>query len=85
MKQCKRAWLLTLFSLLYLGCIDPVAPEFQFVDELLIIEGQASSTPGASSVVINRTSSEFGIYRNIFPPDAQVTFENLDSGEVVNL
>jgi len=85
MKQCKRAWLLILFSLLYLGCIDPVAPEFQFVDELLIIEGQASSTPGASSVVINRTSSEFGIYRNIFQPDAQVTFENLDSGEVVNL
>jgi hypothetical protein len=36
-------------------------------------------------VVINRTSSEFGIYRNIFEQGAQVRFENLDSGQIVNL
>jgi len=85
MKRFKRAFQYFIFPLLYLGCIDPVTPEFEFVDELLIIEGLASSTPGSSSVVINRTSSEFGIYRNLFQEGAQVTFENVDSGQIVNL
>lgn len=76
----------TLYGLLLsVSCIDPVPPEFQFIDELIIIEGFASSAPSASSVVINRTSAEFGIYRNLFQEGAQVTFENLDSGEIVDL
>jgi hypothetical protein len=81
-----KLFIVAYFGLLFsVSCIDPVPPEFQFIDELIIIEGFASSTPGASSVIINRTSSEFGIYRNLFQEGAQVTFENIDSGEVVNL
>ncbi|UWX55197.1 DUF4249 domain-containing protein [Maribacter litopenaei] len=71
--------------LLFLGCIDPVAPEYEYVDGLMIIEGLASSEPGTSYVNINRTSSEFGIYRNIFELGAQVRFINLESGEEVIL
>ncbi len=77
---------LSLFlCIMQLSCIDPVAPEFQFVDDLTIIEGQASSTVGSSFINIQRTSNEFGIYRNIFQEGAIVTFDNLDSGESVTL
>ncbi|TLP77570.1 DUF4249 domain-containing protein [Maribacter sp. ACAM166] len=77
---------LSLFlCIMQLGCIDPVAPEFQFEDDLTIIEGQASSTVGSSFINIQRTSNEFGIYRNIFQEGAIVTFDNLDSGESVTL
>lgn len=68
-----------------LSCIDPVAPEFQFEEGLIIIEGQASSTIGSSFINIQRSSNEFEIYRNIFQKGAIVTFDNLDSGESVAL
>ena len=84
-KRFKRAFQYFIFSFLYLGCIDPVAPEFQFEDGLILIEGQASSTIGSSFINIQRTSNEFGIYRNIFQEGAIVTFDNLDSGESVTL
>ena len=76
---------MVVFAPIFLGCIDPVAPEYEFVDGVMIIEGLASSQPGTSYVNINRTSSEFGIYRNIFEQGAEVNFTNLETGEEVAL
>jgi len=72
-------------SLLLITCIDPIQPEYKFFDGLIIIEGQASSTMGTSFITINQTTSEFGIYRNIFQEGATVLFRNLDTGEMVVL
>lgn len=71
--------------LLFFGCIDPIAPEYNFVDGLIVIESLASSTAGASYVNVNKTSSEFGVFRNVFQEGAVVTFNNLDTGEIVVL
>lgn len=77
--------LLVLSTFLYQSCINPIAPEYNFVDDQLVIEGFASSAPGTSFVNVNQTNSEFGIYRNIFQEGAIVTFNNLDTGESIIL
>ncbi|PIB38980.1 DUF4249 domain-containing protein [Maribacter sp. 4G9] len=77
--------LLYLFPLLFFSCIDPVAPEYDFVDGLIVIEGLASSSAGTSYVTINRTSSEFGLIKNIFQEGATVSFNNLNTGDIVPL
>lgn len=85
LKKPNIFFILSFFSFLSFGCIDPIAPEYDFVDDLIVIEGLASSTPGTSYVNINKTSSEFGIYRNIFQEGAEVTFTNLNTGETIIL
>ncbi len=74
-----------LLPLLYFGCVDPVAPEYIFIGDQIIIEGLASSVPGTSYVTINQTSSDFGIYRNLFQKGATVTFTNVDTGQILLL
>ena len=82
MKNISVAFLaLTLLT----TCIDPVSPEYEIIDGLMVIEGQASSTPGTSFVNIGRTSFEFGAYRTIFQEGAEVLFRNLESGQNIVL
>jgi len=77
--------ILIICSLSLITCIDPIRPEYNFFDGLIIIEGQASSTRGTSFITINQTTSEFGIYRNIFQEGATVLLKNVDTGETVVL
>ncbi len=78
-------FLIFLFSFLPSSCIDPVAPEFEYREGLLFIEGFASTVPGASFVVVNESSIEFGVYAVNFLAGASVNFENVDTGTVVAL
>ena len=67
------------------SCIDPVAPEFDFFDGQIYVEAFAASAPGSSYVIINRSTTEFGFYRNVFEAGAEVSFRNVETDDVVVL
>ncbi|TMM58302.1 DUF4249 domain-containing protein [Maribacter algarum] len=67
------------------SCIDPVEPEFEFKEGLVFVESIASTVTKASFVTINRSTLEFGVYVVNFVEGASVNFENVGTGEVVNL
>lgn len=78
--------LLFLFApILLVSCIDPVAPEFDYFNGQIYVEAFAASAPGSSYVIINRSTTEFGLYRNVFEVGAKVSFRNLETDLVVNL
>lgn len=56
----------TIFSSLFifLSCIDPVPPEFDFKEGLIIINALATNVPGATNVTVERTLIEFGDYKS---------------------
>ena len=58
--------LILFFSFLFTTCIDPVAPEFDYLEDLLFIEGMASSIEGTSYVKISTGSNESGYYKTDF-------------------
>jgi len=76
--------ILTLCSLQY-SCTDPVTPEFQFEEGLIFVESIASTSAKASFVTIKRSAIEFGVYVVNFVAEASVSFENVQTGEVVSL
>ena len=65
--------LIIIFSFSFTSCIDPAAPEFDFLENLLFIEGIASSIEGASYVKIGKGSSnEYDYYKTDFLSDCSV-------------
>ena len=75
--------LIVIFSFLFTTCIDPIAPEFDYLDDLLFIEGLASSIEGTSYVKISTGSNESGYYKTDFFPDCSV--ELISENRVVRL
>ncbi|MCJ7465827.1 MAG: DUF4249 domain-containing protein, partial [Maribacter sp.] len=80
-----RNFLTLIFAFLLLGCIDPVAPEFDYKEGLVFIEGFASTAPGASFVIVSSSSLEFGVYSIKFLSGATVSFVNVNTGDAVSL
>ncbi len=80
-----RNFLMLFFAFLMAGCIDPVAPEFDYKEGLVFIEGFASTAPGASFVIVSSSTLEFGIYGIKFLAGATVSFVNVDTGATVSL
>ena len=78
----KRLFII-IFSFTFITCIDPVAPEFRFLEDLLFIEGIASSIEGSSYVRIRKSSNEFGYYRTAFFPGCSV--ELISGNKVIKL
>ncbi len=72
-------------SLFYLGCIDPITPEFEFQEGLVFVEGFASTSEGASFVILSASSVEFGVYVVNFVEGARVSFINSNTKEEVTL
>ena len=68
-----------------MACIDPVEPEFELTEGLIFVDGFASTTPGASFVTISESAIEFGVYVVHFVKGADVNFENIQTGEIVQL
>ncbi len=75
----------TCFSVLLLGCVDPVAPEFEFKEGLVFVEGFASTAAGTSYVIINKSVTEFGVNTTVFEKGATVSFKNSDTGQTITL
>ncbi len=80
-----KAFAIALMVIFIDGCVEPVSPDFQFVEGLVFVEGFASTTVGGSFVTINESAEEFGIKVVRFIPAATVSFENVDSGTSIAL
>lgn len=77
--------ILSFFCLLVQGCIDPVTPEFQYQDGQIYVDAFASTALGGSYVTINKSNTEFGLFRSIFEKGAQVSFKNTVTDQIVDL
>ncbi|NJB70982.1 hypothetical protein GGR42_001444 [Saonia flava] len=80
-----KAFFFLSFLFLSNNCIDPVSPEFEFKEGLLFVEGFASTSSGASFVIITESVIEFGVYGTKFLQGATVSFVNSNTGEEVVL
>ncbi|WP_299532367.1 DUF4249 domain-containing protein [Ulvibacterium sp.] len=76
-----RILFLRIAFIVPIGCVDPVEPEFKFVEDSVFIEGFASTMPGASFVIINRFAQESGRNTVNFEERATVSFINLETGD----
>ncbi len=85
LKVCGRYFLTVAFCFTFSGCIDPVAPDFEFTEGLIFVDGFASTSPTASFVTISESVIEFGVFVEKFVEGASVNFENVGSGEIVQL
>ncbi len=74
-----------IFSIFFFACVDPVRPEYEFIEDLVFIEGIASTNPSSSFVKLNKSVVENGRNNNFFIEGATVTFVNSVTNEVVNL
>lgn len=87
-KKVSRVFgLLLMFITSFSGssCIDPVTPEFELREGLVVVEGFVSTAIDASYVSISRSEIQFGVYKAAFVEGAQVSFENTDTNEIVVL
>ncbi len=81
----------TLFYLLFLlsisstfqSCVDPIEPEFDYLDNLIFIDAYALTEPGISSATIKRSVFALERYSLESVSNAQVKLENVDTGEFV--
>ena len=66
------------------SCIDPIEPIFDFQSDIVIINGLASTTPGSTSVKVEKTKIEFGDYVSEFISGCRVRLINSLTNEEVN-
>ncbi|MEM0993169.1 MAG: DUF4249 domain-containing protein, partial [Bacteroidota bacterium] len=65
------------------NCVDPVAPEFDYENGVIFIDANATTKEGASSVKIERSIFENGLYRTAPLTDATVFIENVEDGRCI--
>ena len=80
----KRIFLF-LFSVFMFACVDPIRPEYEFINDLIFIDAIASTYSDASFVKLNKSVVENGRNNNFFIEGATVSFVNSVTNEVVNL
>lgn len=74
-----------LIALLFLNCIEPVSPEFDFESGLLFIDGIIDTNPGSSYVRISKSNIEFERYTSEFITEATVLYKNIGTEETIRL
>ncbi|WP_273565631.1 DUF4249 family protein [Maribacter halichondriae] len=83
--MCNKTLLLLFTALILISCSDPVTLEFELKEGLVFIEGIASTSEGASFVIINTSVNEFEFNTIQFEKGATVSFVNTDTGENITL
>ncbi|MER3376335.1 MAG: DUF4249 domain-containing protein [Allomuricauda sp.] len=78
-------YLVVSVTMLLLGCTDPVEPEYSYVEGLMYIDAQISTSVGTSYAKIYESNTDFRLYRNIFQPGATVVFRNVDTNGAITL
>ena len=76
---------LLLLGVLMHSCIDPVPPEFDYEDGLVIIDAIASTVPGTTYATVKKTVLEFGIYKTEFMEGCKVSLKNSVTNEEISL
>lgn len=66
------------------ACIDPVEPEFDYIDGVIFIDANAATEAGKSYVKIERSVIDRGLYRTELVPNAAVFVENIEDGRQVS-
>lgn len=74
-----------VFPIVFVTCVDPVEPEFEFRDGIVFVEGFVSTNVGASFVSISESVTDFGVYKTTAVTGATVSFKNTNTGEIVLL
>jgi hypothetical protein len=77
LNSTKFILLLTLFF----SCIDPIAPVFDFKEDLIIINALATTVPGTTNITVEKTAIEFGEYRSNFVSGCSIDLINSESKE----
>lgn len=86
MRKIVDYWILPLLlACSQQACVDPVTPDFEFREGLVFIEGFASTSQGASFVIISESAIEFGVDVVNFIRGAQVRLLERDTDRVVAL
>jgi hypothetical protein len=67
------------------ACIDPVPPEFDFVEDLIIVDALTSTLPGTTYATVRKTILEFGIYKSEFVSGCKVYLINSKTQETISL
>ena len=82
-----KFYITRLFFLLifFNSCIDPVVPQFDFIEDLIIVDAIASSVPGTTFVSVKKTFLEFGKYKAVFVTGCKVKLINSVTKEEVPL
>lgn len=78
-------WFCILFTVFFVGCIVPEEPKFEFKEGLVYVDAFASTNLGTSYVTLSESVLRLGALTNIFIEDAEVSFKNIASDEVVQL
>ena len=63
------------------SCVDPFVPEFDYKEDIVIINGIASTVQGATNVTVEKPSIEFNKYKLKFISGCTVELVNSDSKE----
>ena len=66
---------------IFFSCIDPFVPEFDYKEDIIIINGIASTVPGATNVTVEKTLLEFNKYKLKFVSGCTVELVNSESKE----
>jgi len=83
--RLKNSTLLGVFIVSFGSCIDPVAPEFDYIEDLVIIDGIASTIPGNTFVSIRTSYLDYGVYKSRFVSGSRVALINEASGTRLSL
>ncbi|MDG2397111.1 MAG: DUF4249 family protein [Flavobacteriaceae bacterium] len=67
------------------SCIDPVSPEFEFIEDLVFIEGFASTKEKGSYVSVRKSKLEYGVYETETIKGCSVKFINSNTNLSISL
>lgn len=67
--------------LLFYTCIDPIPPEFDFKEDILIINALASTVPGTTNITVEKTYFEYGLYKTKAVLGCQIELINSETLE----
>ena len=81
-KHTLSASLITVL-MFFMGCVDPVSPEFDFQDDVLFVDAYVLTQPGASTVSIKNSYYDKRDYRIETLENAIVIVENTITGDQV--
>ncbi|MFT5762993.1 MAG: hypothetical protein ACI8X3_000410 [Saprospiraceae bacterium] len=64
----------------YQSCVDPVEPEYDFQNDIILVDAYALTEPGLSTVSIKKSVFEYNRYYSATVSNAKVKLENVASG-----
>ena len=74
-----------LIVIFFYSCIDAVSPQFDFKEDIVVVDAIASSIPGETYVSVQTTFLEYGKFKTQFISGCKVTLINSITNEKIYL